>query len=203
MSTYKSHHAFLIQSSKPQAERAKEHRSALPYLSFRASQEATEIVTMPIGNQAWRADGKQRHGSGGMEKPDPQRKAPEREQGRQRGGPPDGGTGKPHGQQAAPYDPVDGQEHAQGGRHPFASFESQKHREYVSQDGRPAGGQFPFIACSPEKMLGDQYRQCPLPHVADQRDDPSGVARDPEDVGESDVSTASVAWVNPPHCTSC
>src|SRR2546426_4905055 len=52
-------------------------------------------------------------------------------------------------------------------------------------------------------MPGDQHRQCPLPHVADQRDDPSGVARDPEDVGESDVSTASVAWVDPPQCTSC
>src|SRR2546422_4560085 len=203
MSTYKSHQTFLIQSSKPQAERAKEHRSALPYLSFRASQEATDIVTMPIGNQACRADGKQRHGSGGMEKPDPQRKAPEGEQGRQRRGPPDGGTGKPHGQQAAPYDPVDGQEHPQGGRHAFASFESQKHGEYVSQDGRTAGAQFPFTACSPDKMPGDQHRQGPLPHVADQRDDPSSFARHPEDVGESDVSTASVAWVDPPQCASC
>src|SRR5437899_12419990 len=52
-------------------------------------------------------------------------------------------------------------------------------------------------------MPGDQHRQCPLPHVADQRDDPSGIARDPEDVGESDVSTASVAWDDPPQCTSC
>src|SRR2546428_10733128 len=52
-------------------------------------------------------------------------------------------------------------------------------------------------------MPGDQHRQGPLPHVADQRDDPSSFARHPEDVGESDVSTASVAWVDPPQCTSC
>src|SRR5438093_1254285 len=39
-------------------------------------------------------------------------------------------------------------------------------------------------------MLTHNHRQSPLQHVADQRDDPSGVARDPEDVGESDVSAA-------------
>src|SRR5437870_2424661 len=117
--------------------------SSLPYLCFRASKEATDIVTMPIANQAGRADGKQCHGYRGMEEPHPQRKAPEGEQGRQRRGPPDRGTGKPHGQHAAPYEPVDGREDAQGGRHAFASLESEKHGEYVSHDGCTAGRQLP------------------------------------------------------------
>src|SRR5436309_5144850 len=152
---------------------------------------------MPIANQAGRADGKQCHGYRGMEEPHPQRKAPEGEQGRQRRGPPDRGTDKPHGQHAAPYEPVDGREDAQGGRHAFASFESEKHGEYVSQDGCTAGGQFPFTACAAEKMPGEQHCQGALPHVADQGDNPSGFAGHPEDVGKSDVATASDAGVDP------
>ena len=46
-------------------------------------------------------------------------------------------------------------------------------------------------------MPGDQHRQSPFPHVADQRDDPGGFAGHSEHVAKPDVATARFARVDP------